>query len=142
MQGFQIDLSPYDYTFTTEVVVKDDKGEMKYVPDPDTGEFKTEKKTVKVYPGIHLPQMLCNPGLGGERGQQAQDFDLFEIGVVAKIIENSAEKMGYCVIDQKNYDILVKRVKQIQKNLNYKFYELVRRVHEAQKVELEQKKEE
>ena len=141
MQGHKIDLAPYEYSFTTETIIKGDNGEMKYVPDPETGEFKTEKKKVKVYPGIHLPQMLCNPQLGGNGGQPSPDFDLFEIGVVAKLIENSAEKMGYCIIDEKNYDILLKRVKQIQKSLNYKFFELVRRIHEAEKVELEEKKE-
>lgn len=138
MQGYKIDLTPYDHTFLKEVIVEE-KGEMKYVPDPETGEFKTEKKTIKVIMCVHLPQMICNPSLGGANGQPAGDFDLFELGVVAKLIENS-EVMGYCILDQKNYDILIKRVKQIQKHLNYKYFEMVRRVNEAEKVELEQKK--
>lgn len=130
--GYKIDVSPYKYKFKSEVV-KDEK----FVIDEVTGEPKIEEKVSEVDVKIHLPLMLCNPNIGGTDGRPDADFDLFEMGVIAKQIEKSD---GCVILDEKKYEQLKARMKKIQKHLNYKYFEMVRRIHEAEKVELEEKK--
>lgn len=130
-EGYKIDVSPYDFKYKSEVV-KDGQFEV----DERTGEPKLEDKVSEVQPAVHLPLMLCNPQLGGNNGQPDAEFDLMELGTVAKLIEKAD---CFVILDQRKFDTLKSRVKKIQKHLNYKYFEMIRRVHEAEKVELEAK---
>lgn len=128
MQGYKLDVSSYD--FHTHQEVRDDKNQ--FVVDPSTGEPKLEKKVLRVEPRIHLPLMLCNPNITDqERG--AKGFDLFEIGVIAKKIEMAVD--DFVLLDSAEYAVLLDRTKILQKFLNYKYFEMVRRIREAEKVE-------
>ena len=131
MQGYKINVNDYYFDTVLEVL---ENGQ--YVFDPETGDPKLEKKSIKVYPRLTLPLMLCNSQVGGVGGQAPADFDLYEIGTIAKLIESSD---GYVILDQAQYDKLVSRVKQLQKHLNYKYFELVSKIMNAEKVELTEK---
>lgn len=130
-EGYKIDVSMYEFKYKLEAL-KDGQFQL----DERTGEPKLEDKISEVCPTIHLPLMLCNPQLGGNGGQTDPEFDLMELGTIAKLIEKADH---FVVLDQRKFDTLKARVKKIQKHLNYKYFEMVRRIHEAEKVELEAK---
>lgn len=132
MQGYKVDVSDYNFETVIEVV---EQG--KLVLDESTGEAKVEKKCLRVKVNITFPLMLTNPQLGAVGGQPPADFDLYELGTIGKMIERSED---FVILDQAQYDLLVSRTKQIQKHLNYKYFEMVRRVMNAEKVELGEKK--
>lgn len=125
--GYKINTSDYKYRTLQEVIEND-----KFVIDQETGEPKLEERALEVRMRVLLPMMVCNPQIVDD-----EQFDLLELGSIANKIELSSD---FCILDSKEWERLSARVKKIQKKLNRKFYEMVRRVIEAEKVELEEKK--
>lgn len=127
--GYKIDVTEYLFGSTQEVLDKTGK----FVMDPETGEPKLETKQIKIAPKIHLPLMLCNPNLADQ--EKRNSFDLFELGRIAKQIELSDT---HVVLVEADFNTLKERMSVIQKFLNYRYYEMVRRIHEAEKIELKE----
>lgn len=133
MEGYKINTEPYDFTAEQEVI-KDGQ----FVIDNATGEPKREMKTQAVAVRLHLPLMIQQSQIGQAANQRDEEFDLYELGVIAMKIQ---ESKLYCIVSKEEYARLEKRVKFISKFLNAKYFEMVRRVREAEKVELTEKKE-
>lgn len=131
-KGYKIDTSNYIFKAIQEVI-KDNQ----IVIDEKTGEPKTETKELDVYTRELLPILLCNPQLGGSAGQPDPEFDLYEMGVIAKLIERGTNSV---VLDSNQYDKLKKRAGKMSKMLGYRYFEMIRRIQEAEEVELGEKK--
>lgn len=133
MDGYKINTEPYDYTAETEII-KDGQ----FIIDESTGEPKRESKTQSVAVRMHLPLMLQQSQIGSSVNQRDEEFDLYELGLISMKLQ---ESKLYCIVTKEEHERLKKRVKFISKFLNAKFFEMVRRVMEAEKVGLTEKKE-
>lgn len=134
-KGYKVKIDAYEYKTWVEQTVEKDGKEV-FDIDPETGEPKREEKTILVPVQIHLPLMLCNPQIVADPKAGVKDggFNLYEIGVIAKKIENC--KTEHITLDKEEYMILKKRMEVVAQRLSYKFFEMVRRVMEAEQVEL------
>ncbi len=117
MKAYKIQVDPYDYEIVTS---KEDAS-------------KKEGRTLQMK--FELPIILCNPSLGSDNpSKPAKDFNLMEIGPVSQRIRQCTDV--FLNVNENELEILKKRIGAISKFYGYNYYEMFRRIQEAQPVDM------
>ena len=118
MKAYKFQIDPYEIKYQIE----------------KNGEL--EDKTKMIIMKYELPRHLCNGAIGGEGQKPAKGFDLMDLGPIAQRIEQCKDIQ--VEVNQNELDILKKRVDVISKSggFGFNYYEMFRRVLEAQLVNL------